>query len=318
MNWLVFSYSLSTGKNSSSRVSIWRKLGRLGAIVPKAGVYVLPDKEDCFEFLQWLSQEVQQAKGEAVVMQVNKFEGLSDAQLVKLFQEARKDDYEAVDSEIDNFMRDVHMKGKALKPSQHIDALKKIRNRLFDVNQIDFFNSPHASRVSARINKIEKDLNSSGQSVPTKIPKASLQEYKSKRWVTRPRPHVDRLACAWLIRRFINPQAIIRYSDIAKPNEAAFDMKGVAFGHQGNFCSFETMIQAFGLRETGLDAMAEIVHEIDLKDGRYVHPEIQGVAAILDGWRLTKFTDQELESNGISLFEGLYTALSDKKKIKAI
>jgi len=305
MTWLVFSYSLSSGVNSSSRVAVWRKLGRLGAIAPKAGVYVLPDKEECFESFQWLAQEVQQAKGEAVVMRVNKFEGLSDAQLVKFFQEARKDDYDAVDLDIDNLERDIHMKAKALKPSKLADALKKIRSRFSDISRVDFFNSPQAVRVRERVNKLEKNLGpSQGQAQP--IPKASIAHYKNKRWVTRPHPHVDRLACVWLIRRFISSKAVIRYSNEPKPNEVAFDMKGVSFGHQGNLCSFETMVQAFGVRDSGLEAIAEIVHEIDLKDGRYVRPEIAGVAAILDGWRSAEFPDQQLELHGISLFEGLY------------
>jgi hypothetical protein len=315
MTWLVFSYSLSAGVNSSSRVAVWRKLGRLGAVVPKAGVYVFPDKEDCFESLQWLSQEVQHAKGEAVVMRVNQFEGLSDAQLIKLFQEARKDDYDAVDLELDGLERDIHMKGEAIKSSKLVDVLKKIRSRFSDINQIDFFDSPQALRVRDRMNKLEKSLIlPRGQ--PKQIPKASIGQYKDKRWVTRPHPHVDRLACAWLIRRFINLKAVIRYSNEPRADEVAFDMKGVAFGHQGNLCSFETMLQAFNLRDAGLDVMAEIIHEIDLKDGRYVRTEIQGVAAILDGWRSTKFTDQELELHGIALFEGLYLILDDKKKIK--
>jgi len=315
MTWLVFSYSLSSGINSSSRVAVWRKLGRLGAVVPKAGVYVLPDKEDCFESLQWLAQEVQQAKGEAVVMRVNQFEGLSDTQLIKSFQEARKDDYEAIGVELDDFERDIYMKGKAFKPSKLADTLKKIRGRFFDISQIDFYDSPQALRVRDRINKLEKNLTSS-QGRPQHIPKVSIAQYRDKRWVTRPRPHVDRLACAWLIRRFINSKAVIRYSNDPKEYEIAFDMKGVPFGHQGNLCSFETMIQAFNLKDVGLDAMAEIIHEIDLKDGRYVRPEIQGVASILDGWRLAEFSDQHLEMHGINLFEGLYRALSDKRKTK--
>jgi hypothetical protein len=315
MTWLVFSYSLSSGINSSSRVAVWRKLGRLGAVVPKAGVYVLPDKEDCFESLQWLTQEVQHSKGEAVVMRVNQFEGLSDAQLIKFFQDARKDDYAAVDLEIDNLERDIHMKDKALKPSQWVNTFKKIRSQFSDVSQIDFFDSPQAVRVRDRINKLGKNL-SFPQGQHQQIPKAVIAHYKNKRWVTRPRPHVDRLSCAWLIRRFINSKAIIRYSNEPKLNEIAFDMKGVPFGHQGNLCSFETMMQAFGLRDEGLDAMAEIIHEIDLKDGRYVRPEIHGVATILDGWRSTSFTDQELEVHGIGLFEGIYLALNDKKKTK--
>jgi hypothetical protein len=311
MTWLVFSYSLS-GLTSSSRVAVWRKLGRLGAIAPKAGVYVLPDKEECFESFQWLAQEVQHFKGEAVVMRVNKFEGLSDAQLVKLFQEARKDDYEAIDSELDNFERDIHMKGKAIKPSQLIDMLKKIHNHFSEINQIDFFNSHRASNVRTRLNKIERSLSSSVQ-VSFKIPKASIQQYRKKRWVTRPRPHVDRLACAWLIRRFINPKAVIRYSDTVKQDEIAFDMKGVAFGHQGNLCSFETMIHAFNFKDARLQTMGEIIHAIDLKDGHYVYPEAEGITAILNGWRLTDFSDSQLESHGISLFEGLYQSLSRRK-----
>jgi hypothetical protein len=315
MTWLVFSYSLSSGVNSSSRVAVWRKLGRLGAIAPKAGVYVLPDREACFESFQWLAQEVQQSKGEAVVMRVNKFEGLSDAHLIKLFQEARKDDYAAVDLELDDLQRDIYMKGQALKPSKLTDMLKKMRSRFSDISHVDFFNSPQSVRVRDRINKLEKNLSSS-QGQPQGISKVSIVQYKNKQWVTRPHPHVDRLACAWLIRRFINPKAVIRYSNEPKPNEVAFDMKGVSFGHQGNLCSFETIIHAFNLKDTALDAIAEIIHEIDLKDDRYVRPEKDGVAAILDGWRSTKLTDKELELHGIALFEGLYMALNDKKKTK--
>ncbi len=313
MNWLVFSYSLSTKISSSSRVAIWRRLGRLGAVTPKASVYVLPDKEECFESFQWLAQEVQEAKGEAVVMRVNKFEGLSDTQLVKIFQEARKDDYAAIDLELDGFEREIHMKNKISKPSQVADALKKIHSRFSEANEVDFFDSSNAVRVRQRINKLEKELNAS-EHPAQKISKVSIRQFKNKRWVTRPHPHVDRLACAWLIRRFINPKAVIRYSDNPKSDEVPFDMKDATFGHQGNFCSFETIIHSFNLHNAGLNALAEIIHEIDLKDGRYVRPEIEGVAAILNGWRLAGFSDSQLESHGISLFEGLYSALNHTKK----
>jgi hypothetical protein len=140
------------------------------------------------------------------------------------------------------------------------------------------------------------------------VPSASLTDYRGRRWVTRPRPHVDRLACAWLIRRFVDPDATIRYADVPENDEVAFDMPDVAFGHQGERCSFETILQAFGLDDPGLRALAEIVHEIDLRDGRYVRPEVAGVEAILNGWRLADRPDEELERRGIALFEGLYTA----------
>jgi len=126
-------------------------------------------------------------------------------------------------------------------------------------------------------------------------------------------PHVDRLACAWLIRHFINSNAVIRYAQKVKPEEISFDMSEAAFGHVGNFCSFETMLRAFGLDKPGLRALAEIVHEIDLRDGRYALPETAGVDAILDGWLVLDLSDAELEARGIALFEGLYITMSGKQ-----
>src|SRR5437879_13482224 len=88
MGWVVFSYSLPSKASSSPRVALWRRLQRLGAITPKAGVYVLPDRDECVEAFQWLAQEVQQAKGEAVVMRVERFEGLTDPQIIELFRDS--------------------------------------------------------------------------------------------------------------------------------------------------------------------------------------------------------------------------------------
>jgi hypothetical protein len=133
--------------------------------------------------------------------------------------------------------------------------------------------------------------------------------------VTRPHPHVDRLACAWLIRRFVNPRAQIRYSETPEPGEVAFDMPGAEFQHRGHLCTFEVMLKAFGLDDPALRAIAEIVHEIDLRDGRSARPEIAGVDAILTGWLVLE--DAEREAHGIALFEGLYVALSGASRYTA-
>src|SRR2546422_11542483 len=90
MSWVVFSYSLPSGGRSSPRVAVWRRLRALGAISPKGGVHVLPARDECVEGLQWLAQEVEQAKGEALILRVERFEGLADARLGELFQAARK------------------------------------------------------------------------------------------------------------------------------------------------------------------------------------------------------------------------------------
>jgi hypothetical protein len=161
---------------------------------------------------------------------------------------------------------------------------------------------------------VEQQLRLQRSGVP-KVATATTGEYKHKCWVTRPRPHVDRLACAWLIRRFIDPKAVIRYASQPEPDEVSFDMRDAVFGHTGNLCTFETMRAAFNLKEPALRVVAEIVHEIDIRDGRYVRPEIGGIDVILKGWLLQGLPDNELESRGMDLFEALYTAFSRRPSL---
>ncbi|HEX3131882.1 MAG TPA: chromate resistance protein ChrB domain-containing protein, partial [Thermoanaerobaculia bacterium] len=136
----------------------------------------------------------------------------------------------------------------------------------------------------------------------------ALALYRGRTWVTRPRPHVDRLSSAWLIRRFIDPEAAIRYGE-PREGEVSFDMPGAEFGHSGSLCTFETLLAAFHLEEPALQSLAAIIHAIDLHDLADPPPELAGVKAVLDGWRAAGWSDEELESHGIALFEGLYRSL---------
>ena len=309
MAWIVFSYSLPSAARSSPRVAVWRRLRALGAVAPKGGVHVLPAREECVEAFQWLAQEVEQAKGEALLMRVERFEGLSDARLVELFQAARKREYEALDARAAALEKSL---GTGAGRTARLDAkardlLDRLRREHAEIARTDFFDSPAGIRVAGRLARIEQAL-APGAPPETRVPPAAVAAYQDKRWVTRPRPHVDRLACAWLIRRFINARAQIRYSNAPEPGEVSFDLRGATFGHRGNLCTFETMVKAFGLDDPGLRAIAEIVHEIDLREGRYARPEAPGVDAILKGW--VTFTDPEREAHGLALFDGLHAALS--------
>ena len=309
MHWVVFSYSLPSSLHSSPRVALWRRLRRLGAISSAGGLYVLPAREECIEAFQWLAQEVQQAKGEALVMRVEQFEGLADAHLIERFREARAEEYAEVDAHAAELEQRL---GGMLKPKERAriqDALRKLYRQHAEIARVDFFDAPEGTRLASRLARIEQAL-SPREALSPSVPPAAIAAYRDKRWVTRPRPHVDRLACIWLIRRFVNPSAVIRYAPVPEPDEVAFDMREGEFGHRGNLCTFETMLTAFGLDEPGLRAMAEIVHEIDLRDGRSLRPETAGVDAILKGWLLARFSDAELEAHGVALFEGLYALLS--------
>ncbi len=313
MDWLVFSYSLPSKSKSGPRVALWRRLGRIGAISPTTGVYVLPARDECLEAFQWLAQEIRQAKGDALMMRVEQFEGLSDQQIIDLFNAARRAEYEALDQDAAELEKTAKKKGA--DRSQIQDSLEKLRRRFADIARVDYFDSPAAAKVSARLTEIAQSI-APAPATPKQIASATVAAYRDKRWVTRPRPHVDRLACVWLIRRFINPNAVIRYSLTPQSDEIPFDMEGAEFGHQGNLCTFETMLAAFGLDEASLRAISEIVHEIDLRDGRNRRPEIAGIDAILRGWLLANLSDTELEQHGMALFEGLYSALSNTPAAK--
>jgi hypothetical protein len=304
MPWLVFSYSLPAQSRSSPRVTVWRRLKQIGAVAVAGGAQVLPARDECEEAFQWLAQEIRQAKGEAVTMRVEQFAGLTDLRLRALFQQAREADYAELEPDLKKLER-------ALKAEDRFrlsEAMERLRRKHAAIAQIDYFDSPAGAQFAARLAKAEQTLAPAPAAQP--VTAANLSEYRDKRWVTRPRPHVDRLACAWLIHRFINPEAPIRYALQAETGEVTFDMEPADFGHQGAQCSFETMLKAFGLDDPELRAVAEIVHDIDLHENRYGRPETHGVMAILNGWRLANLTDQELEARGLAVFEGLYLALS--------
>lgn len=311
MNWLVFSYSLPSKAQSSPRVTLWRRLRRLGAISVKTGVSVLPKRDECVEAFQWLAQEVQQVNGEALVIHVEQFDGLTDEQLIELFRETRHTEYTEIDQQAKELEKTITADLKKEVLVEVSDKLAKLRKRYTEVLRLDFFDCPHAQQVAARLRRIEQALREPTAKEGTK---ATIAQYRDKYWVTRPRPFIDRLACAWFIRRFINPNAVIRYSLQPEPDEVPFDIKDAEFGHQGNLCSFETMMLKFGLDKPELQAIAEIVHELDLRDGQFAPLEAVGVETVLRGWLLAGLSDSELEARGIELFEGLYLAFSREQK----
>jgi hypothetical protein len=313
MKWLVFSSTLPSKAPSSPRVALWRRLRRLGAVSPTAGLYVLPAREECLEAFQWLAEEVQHAKGEALVMRVEQFDGLSDTALMERFRQARAEDYATLETQATALEAELHAELTIEERSHLREILERVRRQHAEVARIDFFEAPEGGLLASRLGRIAQTL-SAGEQAAAPTDPAALEVYREARWVTRPRPHVDRLSCIWLIRRFINPQAPVRYSPTLEPGEAGFDMPGGKFTHRGSLCTFETMVRAFGLEDPSLQPMSEIIHEIDLRDGRYAHSETAGIDAVLKGWLLAGLADAELEAHGVALFEGLYADLSRRTR----
>jgi hypothetical protein len=312
---MVFSYSLPSKSSSSPRVALWRRLRRLGAISLKGGIHVLPARDECIESFQWLAQEVQQAKGEALVMRVERFEGLANEEIIELFRTAKSEEYQEIEAQAIELEKAVNSNTTLEERSGMLETLEKLRKQHTEIARVDFFDCSDGPRITSHLNRIAQALSPS-PSLVFGIPRTAIAQYQDKSWVTRPRPYVDRLACIWLIRRFINPSAVIRYSHSAEPDEIAFEMKKAQFEHCGNLCTFEVMVKAFDLEDSGMQVIGEIVHEIDLRDGLFARPETVGVEALLQGWLLANLSDTELESRGVALFEGLYTAFSHGQRRK--
>ena len=307
MTWIVFSYSLPSKAQSSPRVALWRRLRRLGAISPTGGVHILPARDECLEAFQWLVREVQQAQGEALVIHAERFDGLTDADLIARFRQARAEDYAALEAQA-AALEERLARTPDGRPRLW-EKLERLRRQHADLARIDFFEAPEGGLVASRLLRIAQALAPDKASAAGVAP-ATIDAYRGRRWVTRPRPHVDRLACIWLIRRFIDPAAVVRYAQMPEADEVAFDMREGTFRHQRDLCTFETMVAAFGLEEPALRLMGEIVHEVDMRDGRYTHHETAVIDAVLKGWLLMGVPDQELEAHGVALFEGLYASFA--------
>jgi len=301
VEWLVLAFTFRGQGASTARVGAWRRLKRFGAVSPRHGLWVLPSRADCLEAAQWLSREVQHSGGETLVMTVSEFEGLDDAELVGLFREAAATHYRPL---LDRIAEADQRAGADAPDARGLaTTLARIEEDLADTRRIDFFDAPDGREAMAALRALRERLNPADEQ--PSIPRREANEYQGRRWVTRPRPYVDRLACVWFIRRFVDPRAIIRYHDRPRANEVAFDMPGGDFEHVGPLCTFEVMLQAFGLDAPGLRAIADIVHEIDLRDGQVLRPETAGVEAILSGWLEVKMDDAALEAAGVTLFDGL-------------
>lgn len=311
-SWLILMVSLPPNP-SSLRVRVWRKLRTLGAVPLRPSVYLLPPTPDNFERFQWLSQEVVKDGGEATFLSVDQIETMKRAAVVQLFQRARDQDYRLLAERYRKIARGLDRKAPPRSTARRADELARLAREFDRIREIDFFDAPGYQEVKRFKETIEMRLHPPAAGAPSEgdIPLASL---RGRRWVTRPRPHVDRLGSAWLIKRFIDPDAEFVFAAPKEfpPDAVPFDAAGVEFGHQGEDCTFETLVRRCGLHDRRLAQLAEIVHEIDLRDQKFPRDEARGIDLAIRGLLATVKDDQEVLAHGMTLFDGLYAALNDR------
>ncbi len=297
---------------SSLRVRVWRRLRSLGAVPLKRSAYLLPDTPERYEDFQWLAQEVQREGGDATLIRVQQIENLSEADVLRLFHEPRDRDYKQLALRYRKVLQGLEKKSPSKRVMEEQARLAKDHQRLRD---IDFFDAPVGAEVRRLEEAIAMRTRRPESARPEARPTLDLTQLRGRRWVTRPRPHIDRIASAWLIRRFIDPEAeFVFAAPAAFPADAIpFDAPGVELSHHGEDCTFETLVKRARLRDRRLVRLAEVVHEADLRDGKYPHEEARGIDVAIRAMLAASADDRQVLAQGISLFEGLYATTPRKK-----
>jgi len=305
--WLLLVHVLPP-RPSSIRVRTWRRLKGVGAVALKQAVWALPNTDQSREDFEWIRAEIHQLRGEATVFAADVTDAYSSDEIAAAFRSAREADYAALGREAATLARAARSaRGRAARARR----VRHLAERLDRIGAITFLAPDNREAVVAAIARLQAELAPlprPGQLAETRV----AADFRGRRWVTRPRPGIDRMSSAWLIRRFIDPRARFAFAHRAPAGRrtVSFDMSGATFGHTEHGCTFETLLATFGLRSSALDRIARIVHDVDLKDRRFSPPEAPAFSPIVDGLRRTSDDDAELLERGIALFEAVHASFA--------
>jgi hypothetical protein len=291
-------------KQSSERVKIWRRLKKFGAVQLKTSTYVLPDEPVHYERFQWLAKEIVDTGGEATLVRVKDIEGMPYAAVVALFNEARARDYDEIVEPLTHLTK--YRKARKASAETFVSELEKVRRRFQEIQEIDYFQSSRGEDLRALFQKAESL--GSPRKKPETTARLRIEDYRGQTWITRPRPEIDRVGSAWLIRKFLDPDAkfVFANTPAAAPQAIPYDMFEVEFSHHADHCSFETLIERFCIRDRAVLRIAELIHDADLEDEKFHRVEGFGVEQIFKGWAKQGLTDQEILSKGFECFDALY------------
>ena len=318
-SWLLLLHQLPP-KPAYFRVRIWRRLQDLGAVAIKNSVYALPANEETREDFEWLLREIAEGGGEACICEAKMVDGLSDQDIRAQFDEARDADYREVAGEARAIAEAVR-NGKASPQEAQADIparVKRLRKRLAEVAAIDFFGASGRQTAEGLVMEIEAQLRPAAGGRTMAKEKDVDTRLTGKTWVTRRGVHIDRMACAWLIRRFIDPAARFKFvaSQSYRPerDEFRFDMFEAEFTHDGDRCTFEVLLDRAGLDDPALRQIGEIVHDIDIKDGKFDRPEAAGIAQVIAGIAMTHDDDEARLARSAVIFDDLLTYFRRKRR----
>lgn len=316
--WLLLIHQIPP-KPSYLRVKIWRRLQRLGAVAIKNSVYALPKSDQTQEDFQWVLREVIEGGGDGTLCEARLVDGITDDQIEELFQAARTADYGQIADDARRLAVALPAKGKLnQEPRPQVEVeIARLKRRLDEVVAIDFFGAPGREAAGGLVSGIETRLRGN-KTIPSHENGNKIREdLRGKTWVTRKGIHVDRMASAWLVRRFIDPQADFKFVPAKgyKPlaGEVRFDMFEAEFTHLGDRCTMEVLLDRTAINDAAVRVIAEIVHDIDLKDSKFEHPETPGIERLVAGIAMSHRDDEARLTRGAAVFDDLYEYFRRKR-----
>jgi hypothetical protein len=299
--WIVLILAFSS-ENATVRMRAWRTLKASSAAVLRDGVYILPDIERCRSIFDTVAADVVTNGGSAYVLRAEEPAGV---QFQDFFN--RSEDYAAL-------FADMHKIRSELTTDTVFETLKqirKLRKACLAIAAIDFFPGEAQKQAEEALQELEVAVNrvlspDEPQPATGQIHRLKLTDYQGMTWATRRRPWVDRLASAWLIRRFIDQDATILW--LAHPADCptdalGFDFDEATFSHVGAKVTFEVLLASFGLDQPALQRIGALVHYLDA--GGVQPAESIGVESVLAGLRETISDDDQLLAMASTVFDGL-------------
>lgn len=310
--WLLFVHQLPATP-TNLRVRTWRRLQQIGAQPVKQGVYVLPDTPGAREDFEWLKTEVRSVGGDASVFAADSVDTWADAAIVDAFRQASQDAYQALAGELARELKR-GAGGRAADGEGPVDrrVVDRFRERLAAVERTDHFGAAGRDRVVTLLAALVAPAHRGHGAAGTAGRAGAVDPAActGRLWVTRPRPGVDRMSSAWLIRRFIDAGARFGFAadrdSLPEEGAIAFDMFGAKLSHHGGDCTFETLCTVFDIRDAAVARIAGIVHDLDMKDDRFRPQEATAISTLIEGLQICTPDDHELLERGITLFESLY------------
>jgi hypothetical protein len=315
--WLLLVHQIPA-KPAYLRVKVWRRLQSIGAVAVKNAVYALPAGEQAQEDFAWLLREIAEGGGEAMICEARLVDGLTDEEVRGLFNAARDQDYDALAKEARALAAGLRRKAGPQQRAEARAQLARLSVRQAQIVALDFFGANGREAADGLIAGLEETLREEKVAEPIPVATAGpLAELQGRVWVTRHGVHVDRIACAWLVRRFIDPDARFKFVPprgyVPMEGELRFDMFQAEFTHQGDRCSLEVLLARSGLRDRALQAIAEIVHDIDLKDGKFGREECPGIKSLIAGVAMAHPDDEARIAAGSTILDNLFAYFRKKR-----